>query len=214
MDLTTQTPREIDAALAAIWERANKHFQAWWLAEADAHEAKRKGEREAARLGGGNPETLAYWRETEAHHLQKAETERAAALATRQESTPYEAEFRRRGGWTRYYLVVSSPGHIHRERECSTCRDRTLYRWLFELSDCDESEMVRQHGVLACTTCFPNAPTLPGYEAKDDGTCPNKVPTDPSPENRLYRYGSCAHCGARGVNVTKAGNLRKHKRGA
>ncbi len=72
-------------------------------------------------------------------------------------------EFAARGGWTRYFLVHNSNGHVHRERSCSTCFTTTQYLWITDLSDCDETKMVEQYGSDACTICFPNAPTLPGF---------------------------------------------------
>lgn len=67
------------------------------------------------------------------------------------------------GGWTRYYLVTNSNGHVHRERHCSTCFPTTRYAWLVELAGADEAEMVATYGSDACTVCFPSAPTLPGW---------------------------------------------------
>lgn len=74
-------------------------------------------------------------------------------------------EFSRRGGWRRYFLVVNSNGHVHRERSCSTCFWSTQYAWLPALSGCDEAEMVAEYGSDACSVCFPNAPALPGFSS-------------------------------------------------
>lgn len=67
------------------------------------------------------------------------------------------------GGWARFFLVTNSNGHVHRERNCSTCFPTTRYAWLVELAGADEAEMVATYGSDACTVCFPSAPTLPGW---------------------------------------------------
>ena len=71
--------------------------------------------------------------------------------------------WRANGCWNRFFLVVNSNGHVHRERSCSTCFPTTMYNWLVELAGADEAEMVRDFGTDACTVCFPSAPTLPGW---------------------------------------------------
>lgn len=79
------------------------------------------------------------------------------------ESIPFNIEFARRGGWSRYYLVTNKSGHVHRELTCSTCYPDTQYAWLPSLSGCDERAMVDVWGECACTVCFPNAPTYPRF---------------------------------------------------
>ncbi len=98
------------------------------------------------------------------------DSKKAEVAKTRDELAPLHAtivagneEFSARGGWTRYFLVHNSNGHVHRERSCSTCFATTQYLWITELSDCDEAKMVEHYGSDACTVCFPNAPTLPGF---------------------------------------------------
>lgn len=60
--------------------------------------------------------------------------------------------------WSRFWLVTSSDGHIHRNRWCSTCRPRTAFALLPELSGLDESEAVEAYGSILCSVCFPSAP--------------------------------------------------------
>lgn len=71
------------------------------------------------------------------------------------------------GRWHRYFLVNNNNGHVHRDQSCSTCYPTTQYLWLVDLADCDEREMVAEYGELACTVCFPDAPTYSGF---GDGT--------------------------------------------
>lgn len=69
-----------------------------------------------------------------------------------------QAEYVRRGGWTRAYLVDNADGHVHRSTNCSTWRASTRYHWLTELSGHAESEIVELAGERACTVCYPTAP--------------------------------------------------------
>jgi len=61
-------------------------------------------------------------------------------------------------GWSRFFLVTSSAGHVHRSMACSTCRPTTTYGWLPELSGKDEAAAVAELGPNLCTVCFPSAP--------------------------------------------------------
>jgi hypothetical protein len=65
--------------------------------------------------------------------------------------------------WNRYFLVTNANGHVHRGMNCSTCFATTQYRWLVELADCDEAEMIADYGEKACTVCFPDAPANPQF---------------------------------------------------
>ncbi|MCT7372151.1 hypothetical protein [Mycolicibacterium llatzerense] len=72
---------------------------------------------------------------------------------------PYEAEYDRRGGWPRAFLVQSHDGHVHKSMHCSTCRITTQFVWLTDYSGKDEQAIVEAASELACTTCWPSAPT-------------------------------------------------------
>jgi hypothetical protein len=61
-------------------------------------------------------------------------------------------------GWSRFFLVTSSVGHIHSSMCCSTCRPTTTYGWLPSLSGKSEEEAVEAHGPALCSVCFPSAP--------------------------------------------------------
>ena len=75
------------------------------------------------------------------------------------EADPYEAEFARRGGWTRAYLVTTSGrGHVHRTRACTTCYPTTRFSWIIDFSGATEDDVVQAAGSGACTVCFPSAP--------------------------------------------------------
>lgn len=62
-------------------------------------------------------------------------------------------------GWTRAWLVVSSPnGHVHKDLNCPTCFPTTEYVLLPEYSGSDEGAIVTAAGQRCCTTCWPSAP--------------------------------------------------------
>jgi hypothetical protein len=62
-------------------------------------------------------------------------------------------------GWSRFFLVTSSPGHVHSSMHCSSCRPTTTYGWLPELSGKDEATAVGELGPTLCSVCFTSAPT-------------------------------------------------------
>lgn len=61
-------------------------------------------------------------------------------------------------GWSRFFLVTSSKGHIHRSMSCSTCRWTTTYGWLPNLSGRTEADCVDEFGPALCSVCYPTAP--------------------------------------------------------
>jgi hypothetical protein len=74
-----------------------------------------------------------------------------------------EAEHTARG-WSRFFLVTSSTGHIHSSMGCSTCRVTTTYGWLPEMSGKTEAEAMSHLDEIGvgrstlCSVCFPDAP--------------------------------------------------------
>lgn len=61
-------------------------------------------------------------------------------------------------GWSRFFLVTSSAGHVHSSTHCSTCRPTTRFGWLPELSGKDEATAVAELGPTLCSVCYPSAP--------------------------------------------------------
>lgn len=135
-------------------------------------------------------------------------------------------------GWSRFFLVTSSNGHIHNSRHCSTCRPTTTFGWLPYLSGKDESEAIDFFGPAAealCSVCFPYAPVakdqnlLPAYSkslmagerpqmvAKKE-YCPGsgKQSATKIDWRRMSPSGKCSHCGEY-YGVTQNGAIRKHK---
>jgi len=70
-----------------------------------------------------------------------------------------DAEFDRRGGWPRAYLVTD--GHVHSSRNCSSCNNGefpTRFVWMIDYSGKTHAEIVEAAGERACTICYPDAP--------------------------------------------------------
>lgn len=84
------------------------------------------------------------------------------------ETEPFEAEYRRRGGWARYYRVVTngSDAHVHSSRSCGQCYPTTRYVWLPALSGKGEEEAVDQYGREMCSYCFPGVLDHPSYRTR------------------------------------------------
>lgn len=72
-----------------------------------------------------------------------------------------EVEYKRRP-WTRYWLVVSSSGHIHRSMDCFTCNNGkrlTEFALYPALSGFTSDRAVARLGAALCSHCYPDAPT-------------------------------------------------------
>lgn len=64
-------------------------------------------------------------------------------------------------GWSRYWLVVSSSGHIHRNTHCSTCNNgKQLTSFVLKpsLSGSTDADAVAALGAALCSHCFVDAP--------------------------------------------------------
>jgi hypothetical protein len=134
---STATPAEIDAQIAELNTR-----RASALASADtaAYRAEKATQ---------HPQLRDEWLARASNLLDEA----SALLA---QTTPLVAEYTRRQGWTRYYLVDG--GHVHTSTACHTCYPTTRYYWLTSESGKTAAEVVEQAGERACTVCFPAAP--------------------------------------------------------
>lgn len=131
------------------------------------------------------------------------------------------AEFDAAGGWSRYYLVENTGGHIHRSTKCSTCRPTTKFSWLLDMSGETEEAAVAAHGALLCSVCFPTAPVewtnhweieaarKASEYCSGSGTSNwSRVPDT----RRVYPSGTCGECGKVTAPTSKySGTIRKHK---
>lgn len=152
--------------------------------------------------------------EQEGHEL-RIEAQRIAAEA----QAPFVAEWKRRGGWTRYHLV--SGGHLHRSG-CSTITPGyTLIGLLPAASGMTAAEVVETFQYTACTHCFPEAPVAHKPTVEELGLCEHSGQFVESVEGARVREqwwtyavapAAKCPCGYRGA-ITKAGKFRKHKAG-
>jgi hypothetical protein len=134
MELTTATPVEIDTEIAKLSVPLHRaQVTLAWLESKDFRNRR-----------NGTDEQIA---------AQQVKIDEALdAIA------PFDAEYRRRGGWSRFFLVTNNNGHIHSSQSCSTCYWSTQFAWLPALSGKTEAEAVEDQGEILCSVCFPSAP--------------------------------------------------------
>jgi hypothetical protein len=172
MNLSTATPVEIDTELARLYGEEGAlrtrrdsiiedlhrvagdkkvhsgRSSRWGMTLSEALDGAREAATKADYTGSSAQRTLNSFHEIA---TKLADNER--------EANPFRAEFDRRGGWTRAFLVVSNgQGHVHRSMSCSTCYPTTVFHWVIEFSGKDEAEVVEAAGERACTVCYPSAP--------------------------------------------------------
>jgi hypothetical protein len=154
VNITTATPAEIDSVLAPIEERIGSLFGDLLV------QAKHRDEHEdgIAKAAAGNRVFSSYTQAGLDRVLAKIETIRAAIAEAKTEAAPLHAEFERRGGWTRAFLVLNNNGHLHSSTSCSTTYPTTRWGWLPQESGKTEAEIVEGAGSDACTVCYPSAP--------------------------------------------------------
>lgn len=110
-------------------------------------------------------------------------------------------------GWSRFYLVTNTGGHIHSSTSCSTCYPSTQYNWLTDLSGLTEKEAVDGYGPRICSVCYPSAPVEWTVGIPVAAGC---VGSGKPVASGRSRYFSCPDCG-KYVAVTRYGLLRKHE---
>ena len=148
-DLTTQTPVEIDTALAEVLVR---------LGRAQSHlESAERHLADAKKAVAESPSTTYLKRAVESGE-QRVAMYQFAVQNEQAKAAPFHAEFDRRGGWTRAFKVTNAGGHIHRSTACQTCFVTTSFAWLPQVSGSTEAEIIDLAGAGACTVCYPNAP--------------------------------------------------------
>lgn len=142
MNLTTATPAEIDTRLVTLTTNIN-----YLLIKLDQQE------RIAALTA------LDYQREQAEAEADKL---RAKIVPLRAEQNELDAEYNRRGGWARVWVVPN--GHGHRDRTCHSLYADTVTVLVprdmrgHDLSGATEDEIVAAVGERACTFCYPSAP--------------------------------------------------------
>jgi hypothetical protein len=171
MNLSTATPVEIDTVIAAIYVRfyaaADK---ARTMADHLQAEERRLAQVEAGTYRYAMSErSIESLRESVKTLTEKVADLNAAAAAIMRETAPYNEEFKARGGWSRFYLVDNSGGHVHSSMHCQSCYPTTQFIWLPEHSGDTNERIIEKANEQACTHCFPGAPVDPsrkgGFEA-------------------------------------------------
>lgn len=114
----------------------------------------------AAAAENGDAYNVVYGRRPSQLLAEREERETAIQTAFEAIET-LEEEYR---GWSRFYLVTSSSGHIHSSRTCHTCRPSTTYGMRPDLSGKTEAEAVAKLGPGLCSRCFTSAPVA--HQAK------------------------------------------------
>jgi hypothetical protein len=210
--LATATPATIDTALAAIYTR----LYANWDKQAVNEKHLVDMEQGLAKAASGNPQYSAYTQDALDRLVEKADALSVEAMHIQAETAPFDAEFTRRGGWSRFFLVANNGGHIHSSRGCSTCFPTTRFGWLPEISGLTEAEAVAKHGAILCTICYPSAPTS-WTDRHDDSVCAgsgqymNRDLPHRGPHFYSGNWATCETCGEQ-VTVVKSGKIRKHKK--
>lgn len=183
--LAEATPVEIDTRLADLMGQAFEASSSvaraadtiYWYAEGKRTRRNRQGQEvrpsyslEEAISKAVEVSPTYEHRQIEAA-VERLHQARKTLAQVRSEIEPLDAEFDRRGGWTRAFLAVTSGGgHVHKSRFCSTCfddrydyvtgefRPGTRFAWMTEYSGFDEDTIVADAGERACTVCYPSAP--------------------------------------------------------
>lgn len=217
MNLSEQTPAQIDGELFPILEKLAR-------AEQYRDNYRRLAEEAQAQMDetGFSPQLRSFNEGLAKYEEQVEELDRQAL--------PFEAEYNRRGGWTRYIVVPR--GHLHR-RSCSTLTPgRTMVGQVAEASGMTDEQVVEHFKITACTHCFPDAPVAPKLTPEQEGFCPmsgRSIHDEPelagAKQALVDRYGEggwhsfamarSIRCTCGGYPaLTKGDKVRKHKPGS
>lgn len=212
-EITEMNPAEIDSALSEIYGS---------LGEVDAEIATLLRRINSLQKTFTDAYVTPYMEESAREGIESAHTQISVLKFEREmltnDLTPFEDEFVRRGGWSRFFSVMG--GHIHSSMNCGTCNKMgkpTSFRWLPEWSGRSESEalasLTENHKTILCSVCFPDAPVELYRERQDPNSCPGSGKS--YDENQPYsirtvsKWGTCPVCKKR-VGASPLGKLRKH----
>lgn len=150
-DVAAATPVQIDEQLARLGGEA-----------ASLEAAIANCQRKIARLHEMSPAERSFYAGTnEAEQNALIEQAEVRLTEIRFHFVSLNAEYMRRGGWRRYYLVED--GHLHYDVSGSRCSrvHSTTHYWMTEFSGQEPAKVIAQAGERVCTTCFPEAPVAP-----------------------------------------------------
>jgi hypothetical protein len=150
-DTASLSPVEVDTQLAALYSALSKA------------ENRRKGVVRAIRRLLSQ-RSLAPWEELSLADYNKSLGSCEKEIARLSDSiAPLQAEWVARGRWARYFLVNNTGGHVHSSMHCKTCFPTTRFSWLVDLADQPVADMIEEWGEMACTVCWPDAPSHPRF---------------------------------------------------
>lgn len=170
--LRTMTEPEVDSLFSAVWVHRHELTMSMFPVWDDLHYDV--GDRRYDRRS---------WEMSVSEVLEKAQASTGDARRTldklnrikasiaeldRTTVTKLEAEFDRRGGWSRIYLVTD--GHAHSSRHCSTCNNGefpTRFFWMVDFSGKGDEEIIKAIGERACSVCYRDAPVHRGIKVAD-----------------------------------------------
>lgn len=159
-DLTSHTPVDIDTRLSELYDEVQKAQRPLSYLGKDYERSVKaldKVDVDGERYSGQRE-----YLEKEVHTTRaKIDDIHREVERIKVEAAPYEAEYRRRGGWSRAFLTTGANGHVHSSMHCSTCNREgkaTAFSWMTDYSGADEESIVGDAGERACTTCYPTAP--------------------------------------------------------
>jgi hypothetical protein len=121
-------------------------------------------------IAAGHPKVVAY----DLHRVAaRYEAAGSALTDARLAVEEVNAEYNSRP-WSRFWLVTTSNGHIHRSTHCQTCNRRgrpTGFVLVPYLSGSTAADAVADLGPALCSVCFPEAPV----EDREQATIPARL---------------------------------------
>lgn len=164
-NITAAAPAQIDAQIAQLQSQSSGFISSIVRGQDELHYLARD-RRETGTYGRGPWKmtheeaavaAAAFAPGSTRMHQEKIAAARVDLAGVREQLETLDAEFDRRGGWSRFFMAQSTGGHIHSSTECSTCNRAgkpTSFGWMTELSGQSEEQAVAEGGPVLCTVCF------------------------------------------------------------
>lgn len=154
--MTNRFEVEIDTALAAALNVLDRATQRQRFAADEVRRSARQTRDRSGRWSDTFASALVAVAEYSITRTVNEYNEAVAATATAQAAVDaLDAQYT---GWSRFFLVTNTNGHVHSSMSCSTCFNTTTFAWLPTLSGLDEAAAVADQGEILCSVCFPSAP--------------------------------------------------------
>lgn len=193
--LANREPSDIDAEIAELtyasysledrrqrtaetlhrYARDKKHYRwsrlgDWTMTDEQAAEAARE---KLASMPADDWDSRTARRELDSYDEYSARLDKL-----REQIATLDAEYERRGRWTREFVVQNADGHSHNSPRCSTLhkgRRPTRLYWMTDYSGMDKYEVMKAAGWRICDVCHPIDPSDPkDPRNRDDWRDPTK----------------------------------------